>query len=62
LLTLTVAHGHSFDPNHNDVLRTDAKGAAQDDAAIVNWWLSAPDPTVPDSMLVKCPTMGVVAP
>ena len=62
LLTLTVAHGHSFDPNHNDVLRTDTTGAAKDDAAIVIWWLSVPpDATTPDSQLVKCPTMGVVA-
>ncbi|HEY3668570.1 MAG TPA: hypothetical protein VGL19_21370 [Polyangiaceae bacterium] len=62
LLTLTVAHGHSFDPKHNDVLRTDTKGAARDDAAVVNWWLNAPDPGTPDSTLVNCPTMGVVAP
>jgi len=60
LMTLTVAHGHSFDPKHNDVLRTDTTGAAKDDAAIVNWWLNL-NPKV-DSNLVDCRTMGVVAP
>jgi hypothetical protein len=63
LLTLTVAHHHSFDPKHNAVLLKDAKGettgAAKADAAIINWWLNA-DPTTP-STLLSCPTQGVVA-
>jgi len=61
LMTLTVAHRSSFDTKHDDVL--DSKDHA-DDAAIVNWWLNAPDPSdlvTPDSTLVKCPTQGVVA-
>jgi uncharacterized protein YqkB len=60
LLTLTVAHLHSFDPKHNAILRTDTNGDAKADAGIVNWWLSA-NPTTPDAPLVDCPTKGVVA-
>jgi len=57
LLTLTVAHNTSFDPNHEDVLAP----AKQGDAAIVNWWLNVPAPGTLDSTLVNCPTKGAVA-
>jgi hypothetical protein len=57
VLTLTVAHTSSFQADHEDVL--DTKNHA-DDAAIVNWWLNAPDPGVLDSTLVNCPTKGAV--
>ena len=57
LLTLTVAHRLSFLAKQDDVLNP----LKQDDAAIVNWWLNAPDPATLDSTLVNCPTKGVVA-
>ena len=58
LLSLIVAHVSSFRSNPSYVLNNNANN----DAAIISWWLNVDAPAQSASTLSNCPTAGIAMP